>query len=1088
MMKKIFASFLVFVFIFSSVLPFDAMENNELTSGNLPYYRASEYFVADTAYVTNTPWTWQYYNKTTAKYVNYNYIISGALLSNGEISSVYDFPADENLSDANLVAGLSVSGAGSGTITKYWMKGPGANNGGINCATYFTTRTFKAPHSGKVLIYAVDSDGSLGLHGANYTNGSANAKVKILKNGTQIWPEEEGGMAVNPGKGNNHTIEPIEVELTINDEIHFMLDTSSCRDTSKGGSTWDDIKRTPVYWDPIVAYTAIEGQNVYDFEDSDCVAIDNVFTIPSSFVKNGLSSENIKIYGAGNPSVKSFNQNEDGSIEFDFENLQSSEPYVVKITDESDEAICIFNFTTEYVLTYNSYKASDYFEETTQTNPSGPWQWGYYDVTKDTYVAYETLKEFDTLKSYPERYPIPTGESEEVLAKGYMHNWTGHNGIITKYWITMSGNLENDDFCYPTKTFTAPESGGVSVSCVDYDGEAKISGLMYENTSDFAPKVKIIKEDTGGDSLQIWPLESNEKSISVNTKVSFDTLEINVNKGDKLHFSLDCSGVTQWSQARNCYIYWDPQVSYNSYFEYESFSPKNLKNLSVNQIFTLTSTNELEEVFAEDIEINSDGNAYVNNFSFINGKTISFDFAGLNYDTVYDISINNLKTVGSKTSAVSYKFSFSTMPLSFKASDYYYSASSKNPNAPWQWGYYDVSEKEYVLFYDVSDSITELSASDVKDRYTFPNGTIADYSGFTKGGNANSGAVNKFWMVAPTIRENALSKYVVKTFSAFESGDLTITSEDYNGNNYIRGLTFLNSQSRFGPDVRIIKEKTNGDEVLVWPNNNENISVRPNSEILFEPVNVNISKGEKLHFILDASKSISDETGYALENSVIYWNPIVTYNEIHSTLVSQYPLDGAKDIDADTEFVLTYDMDICSASKNDIVIDGGAEVDYVITNGKNLCFAFKNLKELETYTVKVKNIKPFNMPQDNNYEHSFSFTTGLYTSVDDFSVNDGANVLSDGLNTVSTTLRNTVGESYKSNAVVIVALCKGTQNDYIIEEVNLKVYEDFTGSEDVLIKVDVPDASGRFLKIIAVDNLKFGKALTDEFIIKEGVQ
>ena len=188
------------------------------------------------------------------------------------------------------------------------------------------------------------------------------------------------------------------------------------------------------------------------------------------------------------------------------------------------------------------FQASEAYVASAAGNPAGPWQWNYYDKTEAKYEKLPYFVSGGRGFSIVNNFNNCTAVDQSTMYADMRKNGTGEatEDAWTRY--------------YPVRTFTAPNSGNITISA----GGALTGGGAYSG-----PNVRIMLEHSGEFS-QVWPSEGWQV-VKSNASVNFVPLTRNITAGDKLHFEL--SGEHLASNAissAKIKVNWDPIVTYNS--------------------------------------------------------------------------------------------------------------------------------------------------------------------------------------------------------------------------------------------------------------------------------------------------------------------------------------------------------------------------------------------------------------------------------------------------------------------------------------------------------------------------------------------
>ena len=530
------------------------------------------------------------------------------------------------------------------------------------------------------------------------------------------------------------------------------------------------------------------------------------------------------------------------------------------------------------------YRASEEYEADLHYNPTAHWEWDYYDAAAE---RYEKLPYLRNQTSGSRGFSI-SGSYDACTAVG-QYNLYGDTRKNNE-----GGFIKDDTYEYswqrynPTRTFTVPQSGNITITADDGQGGTRIT---TDGTA--APNLRI-RLERSGDYTQVWPTDNEWQSVSADEPVNFGTLILNIKKGDKLHFELSA----QHANTSSCWrmrAYWDPVVKYNSFVSIADFQPSAVEQLPLNQVFTITTEGEMESVSASDVSIAGTTNAAVRDFSFTEGNTISFAFDGLVYNGTYEVEVGGLKPVGSSGEGEVYRFTFTTFTLKqYQASDYYDASGKSNPytmgkEAPWSWESYDLKTKTYTLLpsfnssrgYAIVDNYNAVTA--VSDSAMYGDTRQSGQGGFT----------------ADETYTYAWQRYYpVRTFTVPESGKVTVSEADGT----------ITAPSSAAPGLRILLER-NGEFTQLWPETGWK-SVNVSAPVCFAPMVQNVIEGDKLHFELSAVDASASSCWTMYAN----WNPVVAYNEKHPTVTEIFPENGAVNVPGNTEFVVNFSQEICEPS------------------------------------------------------------------------------------------------------------------------------------------------------------------------------
>lgn len=702
------------------------------------------------------------------------------------------------------------------------------------------------------------------------------------------------------------------------------------------------------------------------------------------------------------------------------------------------------------------YQASEEYAAGVDCNPTAHWEWDYYDYVDQSYHKLEYFSEkrgFSIVS--PDTYGNVTAVDVTTMYPDYRTNGNGAytNGGDAAYNNAWARYL-------PVRTFNVQESGNITITAAD--------GTITGGAGTAGPSVRILLE-RGDTKTNIWPGESYNKQTQGVTDFAgwreiyqkdqvkeFVPLTLNVRAGDKLRFEMSAEKRTGAAIAQH-HVEWDPIVSYNSFIAVSDFQPSDTENLPLNQIFAITTEDEMEPIAESDVVIAGTTQATLRDLRQ-NGNTISFAFDGLAYSGTYEVEVRGLKPAGSSGAGERYRFTFSTIALKrYQASDYYDAGGKNNPmtvdgEAPWTWESYDLKTKTYTPLsgfnssrgYAIAGGWDAVTAVDASAMYgdTRQNG---------QGGFAADETYTYAWQ----------RYYPVRTFMVPESGKVTLSAAG----------DAITAPSTAAPNLRILLER-NGEFTQLWPEEGWK-AVNASAPIRFAPMTQNVVEGDKLHFELSAEEA---STGNCWQMRA-YWDPIVAYGEKHPTVTGIFPEDGAADVPGNTEFVVTFAEEICEPSVQDAEIDGDAAVaDVWSENGNEVHILLDSttLKERTAYALRLKNIRLKDLDEPNSFEQCITFTTADYTVFGEFS-RSGASV--------TLPINNTLGENHPVSVTVIAAVCQGTPEHYTIKSARYKT-EVITGNDNITLTLDAVPQSGEFVKAAAAANPAFGKLLTDMAVLE----
>ena len=747
----------------------------------------------------------------------------------------------------------------------------------------------------------------------------------------------------------------------------------------------------------------------------------------------------------------------------------AEETEIVSAAEEASEYEADWQSDTAAQLP--SYKSSDSYN--TSTNTDNIWRWQYKDPDSNkTYTDLDKTGNCGRVVSI-NGINYPAGQSWKI------NDYT--NGFALSKYVMVGGNHGDGsgwaDTNTAVKTFIAPKSGNITITACGPDDTE--NGKIWSTVSSGNPqgaKICINKNNQ-----TIWPENSDgyrfmwDSAAENNGLVlSFEPINISVNKGDRLHFEVLSGGSTNWWGTA---VFWDPMVSYTSFnptVDSVTASGDDFENAELDQSYSVIFEDELNSISESNIEISgilNDGSElkktpYVNNTELsADNKTVTFSFSNLEKGASYTVTLKNMDFTGMDAGTFEYSFTFNTKKpassISYKASDAY--SETTNDNTIWKWQY----RNDYINYVDldktgwakvaVNSGETKVSAD--------KSWVINDYGyGF---------ALSKYVMVGGNIADGnstSNSDTAVRTFIAPKSGYIQIGASDADGNSKIwSNLSRVNTP---GASVSVKKTDADDEQYLktktIWPENGTAYQFKWDAsnpeecrQLDFEPIIVKVNAGDKLHF--EASAKGGNWWGM-----VVYWDPVVSYKSVFPEAYDKNFEDGGTYV-PNYKYSMEFDDDMEALSADDITIDNGASVKSVDLEGsKRITFSFDGIKEGVKYTVTVNGLRYDSVSDSTLSEpYTFSFVGGGKVEIKDARL--GAAHLKKGENKVFVTVNNSAAE--KCSASVLACVMKGTADNYEVESVGYATRNDIGENDTMSISVNLPDEKDRFIRVFVVKSV-----------------
>ena len=327
----------------------------------------------------------------------------------------------------------------------------------------------------------------------------------------------------------------------------------------------------------------------------------------------------------------------------------------------------------------------------------------------------------------------------------------------------------------------------------------------------------------------------------------------------------------------------------------------------------------------------------------------------------------------------------SALPGPFQASEAFVAEAGANPSGQWTWGHYATEQVEYngVTYaanaYEITNKNFYKTTFDAAD-FPYPAGTDKVANSFI---NSSDGeAIGKYWMRALRANDSSLLGKVsaVRTFTAPEGGNVTISAVDINGNSAILGSNSIYAADNRG--VRIVREKVGGGVETIWPAKGDAdtkeledgrlyAKVPRKGSLPFPSLTLNISKGDKLHFELANIDPATGDTRYAC---TVYWDPAVRYNAL--VAIEDFQPSVTDDLPLNQVFTIITEDEPEPITAGNVSVTGttAATVRDFSFEGNTISFAFDGLAYSGTYEVEVRGLKPLGSSGVGE-TYRFSFTT-----------------------------------------------------------------------------------------------------------------
>ncbi|SDS23722.1 Ig-like domain (group 2) [Paenibacillaceae bacterium GAS479] len=329
-----------------------------------------------------------------------------------------------------------------------------------------TSRTFVAPESGTVKLTASKP---ITINPGTY----GGARLKILKNETQVWPTSGEWEPINVEQ--TIAFPELTAEVTKGDRIYFIVNSGA--DHANGQ---DDI-----YWDPVVSYSAVAESvsptSVTLDKHELTMNVDDTVQLNATVAPENATNKNL-IWSSSNPSV--------ATVVYGSVTTISSGTAVITATTMDGG---LTDSATIISAGFPAFKASEGFSGTQGTDN---WRYQYRLQNSSVYVD---LPEF-------------VGNSWWKTSG----NWDF--GRISGSEMTPGTQADT------SRTFVSPATGTMVIKSHQI--------TIHKNTFDGA-QLKIMKNGT---QIWPAPADGEWKAIASKQTVEFPDLSLSVIKGDRIYF------------------------------------------------------------------------------------------------------------------------------------------------------------------------------------------------------------------------------------------------------------------------------------------------------------------------------------------------------------------------------------------------------------------------------------------------------------------------------------------------------------------------------------------------------------------------
>ena len=383
----------------------------------------------------------------------------------------------------------------------------------------------------------------------------------------------------------------------------------------------------------------------------------------------------------------------------------------------------------------------------------------------------------------------------------------------------------------------------------------------------------------------------------------------------------------------------------------------------------------------------------------------------------------------------------------YRSSDYF--NLTDNPSGPWSWQYYDydaggTQRSRYKRMKYVKDS-----------EWINHDPTVT--TGIYEWGN-NSARIGRTQMVSDTNgnfnddeKNGAIGRdYPVRVFTAPNSGVVTINSD-------------ISTERELGAHIRIMKFG-DGDEkgTQVWPAEGwENATIG----YQFSELTLEVQVGDMLTF---EDAFLWTKEGESCWDTILQWDPTVTYTKTYPVFQGSDPADGAVDVPLNAVHTLHFDKAIRPVPVSSVTVvkldeEGNAVATSAVCNsstilGSSLSLCFEGLEEYTRYKFMVDGIGYADGDEEWTTSRTLSFTTGSAVDVQPARYSDGKVILS---------VNNSQSESV--SATLLVLVCTGSPENYTVTETYIYRRDDIGANDSMELAVTKP--TGSFLKAIALRDI-----------------
>jgi RHS repeat-associated protein len=393
----------------------------------------------------------------------------------------------------------------------------GQHPGGSTCDA---VRTWVAPSAGTVTITA---NGTLTL-ATGCSQMSPGVQIRVLKNGTQIWPASGWQMLSH---GDSFTFPPLSISVASGDQLHFVLahlSNNLCDSTT---------------WDPTI--TLVGGNALHTTTFSAYDSYGRVVSTTTTSDDGGspgspLSSTTRTVY-VWNDAVTATSMGASGTY------LIAFPAYTYTVDGSGNRVSC----------SYTSYDGLN-----GRVGPQNDFTGAGHATATDSYATltpttcgYQASQGFSTTQGQNQwRYQSSTdGEAtfQDMTYNSALGQW---GSAADSYCLVFPAQQHpGSATCDAVRTWVAPSAGTVMLTANGAISLATGCGSMSAGV-----RIRVLKNGT-----QIWP-SSGWQMLSHGGTVAFPPLRINVAAGDQLHFVLAQLGGSNQCDTTN----WDPQVDFGT--------------------------------------------------------------------------------------------------------------------------------------------------------------------------------------------------------------------------------------------------------------------------------------------------------------------------------------------------------------------------------------------------------------------------------------------------------------------------------------------------------------------------------------------